>query len=129
LAVGSDKQFDELVKILGLGTQDLGDRFVKNQERVAHRKELNKILAEKIMSINSKVFIEKLRAKKIPAGFIQNLKEVFELPQAMEMLLSGAGVQGVRNYVGRDNGFLTLDAGLLPPPHLGEHTDEVVEAT
>jgi len=126
LAVGSDKQFEELVKILGLGTEDLGDRFVKNQERVAHRKELNKLLAEKIMSINSKVFIEKLRAKKIPAGFIQNLKEVFELPQAMETLLSGAGVQGVRNYIGKDAGGWKMDVGLLPPPHLGEHTEEVV---
>jgi len=128
LAVGSDKQFDELVKILGLGTEDLGDRFVKNQERVTHRKELNKILSEKIMLINSKVLIEKLRNKKIPAGFIQNLKEVFELPQAKETLLRGAGVQGVRNYVGRDAGFLKLDTGLLPPPHLGEHTEEVVKA-
>jgi len=123
LAVGSDKQFDELVKILDL---HLPEEFKVNQQRVAHRKELNKLLAEKIMSINSKVFIEKLRAKKIPAGFIQNLKEVFELPQAMETLLSGAGVQGVRNYVGRDAGFLKLYAGSLPPPHLGEHTEEVV---
>jgi crotonobetainyl-CoA:carnitine CoA-transferase CaiB-like acyl-CoA transferase len=78
--------------------------------------------------INSKVLIEKLRTKKIPAGFIQNLKEVFELPQAREMLLTGGGVLGVRNYVGRDAGFLKLDAGLLPPPHLGEHTEEVVSA-
>src|SRR6478736_2525020 len=30
LAVGSDKQFDELIKILGLGTQDLGKSFAKN---------------------------------------------------------------------------------------------------
>jgi len=126
LAVGSDKQFDELVKILGLEAEDLRDRFVKNHERVAHRKELNKILAEKIMSINSTVFIEKLRSKKIPAGFIQNLKEVFELPQAMETLLSGAGVQGVRNYVGKHTGNWQPATSLLPPPHLGEHTEEVV---
>jgi len=126
LAVGSDKQFDELIKILGLGRKDLGDRFLKNQERVANRKELNKILAEKIMSINSNVFIEKLRAKKIPAGFIQNLKEVFELPQAMETLLRGAGVQGVRNYIGKEAGGWKLENGLLPPPHLGEHTEEII---
>ncbi|HEV8513198.1 MAG TPA: CaiB/BaiF CoA-transferase family protein [Cyclobacteriaceae bacterium] len=126
LAVGSDKQFDELVKILGLESEDLGDRFVKNQERVAHRKELNKILSEKIMSINSKVFIEELHAKKIPAGFIQNLKDVFELPQVTETLLSGAGVQGVRNYIGKGAGGWKIETGLLPPPHLGEHTEEVV---
>lgn len=125
LAVGSDKQFEELTKILDLKTPE---EFKVNQQRVAHRKELNKLLAEKIMNLKSDPLIKKLRAKKIPAGFIQNLKEVFELPQAIETLLSGAGVQGVRNYVGRDAGFLKLDAGLLPPPHLGEHTEEVVKA-
>src|SRR5260221_576496 len=129
LAVGSDKQFEELVKTLGLGAQDLGDKFVKNQQRVACRKELNKILAEKIMLINSKILIEKLRTKKIPAGFIQNLKGEFELPQAMETLLTGAGVQGVRNYIGKEAGSWKLETGLLPPPHLGEHTEEVVNRT
>ena len=124
MAVGSDKQFDELTKILDL---HLPEEFKVNQQRVAHRKELNKILAEKIMSINSKAFIEKLRAKKIPTGFIQNLKEVFELPQAIETLLSGAGVQGVRNYVGKHSGNWQPTTSLLPPPHLGEHTEEVVK--
>ena len=125
LAVGSDKQFDELVKILGLGTHDLGKSFAKNQERVEHRKELNKILSGKIMNIHSEDLIKELRAKKIPAGFIQNLKEVFELPQAKEILVSGAGVQGVRNYIGKHTSNWQLATSLLPPPHLGEHTDEV----
>jgi len=126
LAVGSDKQFDELIKILGLKNEDFGDRFVKNQERVEYRKELNKILSGKIMNIHSEDLIKELRAKKIPAGFIQNLKEVFELPQAKEILVSGAGVQGVRNYIGKHTGNWQPATSLLPPPHLGEHTGEVV---
>jgi len=126
LAVGSDKQFEELIQLLGIGHQALGDGFARNQQRVEHRKELNKLLAEKIMSINSKVLMEKLRIKKIPAGFIQNLKEVFELPQAMETLLSGAGVQSVRNYVGKHTGNWQGATSLLPPPHLGEHTAEII---
>ncbi len=127
MAVGSDKQFDELIQIVGIDNETLGDSFTTNQQRVAHRKELNKLLAEKIMNINSVELISKLHGKKIPAGFIQNLKEVFEIPQALEILLSDAGVQGVRNYIGRDSGFWKLDSGLLPPPHLGEHTEEIVQ--
>jgi len=122
LAVGSDKQFSELMKILDL---ELPTEFKVNQHRVAHRKELNKLLAEKIMGINSTLLIEKLRGKKIPAGFIQNLKEVFELPQAKEIMLNGADRQGVRNYIGTDADGWKLDSGLLPPPHLGEHTQQV----
>ncbi len=123
LAVGSDKQFDELLKILDL---PLPEEFKTNQQRVAHRKELNKLLAEKIMPIHSTSLIEKLHAKKIPAGFIQNLKEVFELPQAIDILLNKGGVQGVRSYIGKETGGWRMENGLLPPPHLGEHTDEVV---
>lgn len=124
LAVGSDKQFEELTKILDL---HLPAEFTVNQDRVAHRKELNKFLAEKIMHIPSQVLIQKLRAKKIPAGFIQNVKEVFELPQAKEVMLKESGLHGVRNYVGRSAAGWKQD-GLLPPPHLGEHTKEVLEA-
>jgi crotonobetainyl-CoA:carnitine CoA-transferase CaiB-like acyl-CoA transferase len=124
LAVGSDKQFEELMKILEL---QMPEEFTANQQRVARRKELNKLLAEKIMLIHSTVLIVKLRAKKIPAGFIQNLKEVFELPQAMETLLCKDGLQGVRNYVGKNTGNWQPATSLLPPPHLGEHTEEVRE--
>ncbi len=125
LAVGSDKQFAELIQILGIGHDVVGNEFAKNQQRVAHRRELNKLLTEKIMNIQSSVLIKQLRARKIPAGFIQNLKEVFELPQAVETLLNKGGMQGVRNYIGKNTeGW--RDSGLLPPPHLGEHTEEVV---
>src|SRR6185295_11601520 len=59
LAVGSDKQFDELLQVLELKSQDLG-AYAKNQDRVVHRKELNKILAEKIMNIQSSELIKQL---------------------------------------------------------------------
>ena len=123
LAVGSDKQFEELAKILEL---QVPDHFKTNQQRVAHRKELNKLLAEKIMNINSVKLMEKLHVKKIPAGFIQNLKEVFDLPQAQEIQLDNNDIRGVRNYIGKN--FGPWDNTLLPPPHLGEHTEEVLNA-
>src|SRR5579859_871418 len=121
LAVGSDKQFEELTKMLEL---HLPGEFAANQYRVAHRKELNKFLAEKIMHILSDELIKKLRTRKIPAGFIQNVKEVFELPQAKEALLGRDGLFGVRNYIGKDAGGWRDE--LLPPPHLGEHTEEII---
>ncbi|MBI3483464.1 MAG: CoA transferase [Bacteroidetes bacterium] len=126
LAVGSDKQFEELIQILGIRHEALGEEFVKNQQRVAHRKELNKILAEKIMNFNSQVLMKELHDRKIPAGFIQNMKEVFEMPQAKEILLAQNGLKGVRSFIARDAGFLSRDAELLSPPHLGEHTQEIL---
>ncbi len=127
LAVGSDKQFDELIQVLGLRSQDLGD-FVKNLDRVVHRRELNKILSEKIMHIQSSELIKQLRDRKIPAGFIQNMKDVFEMPQAKEVLIEQDGLIGVKSFIAKDSGLFSLDSGLLPPPHLGEHTEEVVKS-
>ncbi len=124
LAVGSDRQFEELVQILGIRHEALSD-FIRNQDRVVHRKELNKILAEKIMNINSEVLIKELQGKKIPAGFIQNVKEVFEMPQVKEIMIEQHGLKGVRSFVAKDSEFLSLDNELLPPPHLGEHTEEI----
>jgi crotonobetainyl-CoA:carnitine CoA-transferase CaiB-like acyl-CoA transferase len=131
LAVGSDKQFEELIQMLGIGHEALGDELIKNQDRVLHRKELNKILSERIMHIQSSELINQLRNRKIPAGFIQNMKEVFEMPQAKEIIIERDGLIGVRSFIAKDSGLLSLvpkaiGTGLLPPPHLGEHTDEVV---
>ncbi|MGC4023546.1 MAG: CoA transferase [Cyclobacteriaceae bacterium] len=124
LAVGSDKQFEELMKILDL---HVPMEFVKNQQRVAHRKELNKLLAEKIMNINSVILIEKLHSKKIPAGFIQNMKDVFEIIQAKQILLDQNELMGVRNFIAKDDNDI-VKTKLLPPPHLGEHTEEIISS-
>ncbi len=126
LAVGSDKQFEELLQVLGIGHEVIGNEFSKNQYRVVHRKELNKILAEKMMNIQSSVLIKQLRAKKIPAGFIQNMKEVFEVQQAKDIMMERGGLIGVKGFIAKNSGFKTT-AGLLPPPRLGEHTEEILK--
>lgn len=127
LAVGSDKQFEELIQVLELNKHSLVE-FVKNQDRVVHRKELNKMLAEKIMNINSEVLIKNLHEKKIPAGFIQNMRDVFEMPQAKEILIEQNGLKGVRSFIAKGSEFLPQDSGLLQPPHLGEHTEEILKS-
>jgi len=126
LAVGSDKQFEELLQVLGISHEVLANEFFKNQYRVVHRKELNKILAEKMMNIQSSVLIKQLRSKKIPAGFIQNMKEVFEAQQAKEIMMECQGLIGVKGFVAKSSGVLS-NSGLLAPPHLGEHTDEILK--
>jgi crotonobetainyl-CoA:carnitine CoA-transferase CaiB-like acyl-CoA transferase len=128
LAVGSDKQFEELLQVLGISHEVLGSEFSKNHYRVVHRKELNKILAEKMMNIQSSVLIKQLRARKIPAGFIQNMKEVFEGKQAKEIMMDSGGLIGVKGFVAKNLGPLSSGSELLPPPHLGEHTEEILKA-
>jgi crotonobetainyl-CoA:carnitine CoA-transferase CaiB-like acyl-CoA transferase len=75
---------------------------------------------------NSTELIQKLNAQKIPAGFIQNMKEVFEMAATKKILMEDAGVTGVRSYVAKSQSHAYF--GLLPPPHLGEHTSEIVDS-
>jgi crotonobetainyl-CoA:carnitine CoA-transferase CaiB-like acyl-CoA transferase len=121
LAVGSDKQFDELMKILAA---DADTRFLSNQKRVSYRKELNQLLVSKISVWQASELMEQLRQKKIPAGYIHNLKDVIDLPQARQILLEGNEITGVRSFVAKVAGRSAVR--LTPPPHLGEHTDEVL---
>ncbi|MBS1558830.1 MAG: CoA transferase [Bacteroidetes bacterium] len=125
LAVGSDKQFEELLKILLL---ELPPYFLTNPNRVANRSELNQILTQAIGQQNSTWLIGQLHAKKIPAGFIQNLKEVFALPQALEIQLQADQIIGVKNFVAKTTYHLQSKTDLLPPPHLGEHTQEIMDS-
>lgn len=127
LAVGSDKQFEELLQVLGISHDTLGNEFSKNQYRVVHRKELNKILAEKMMNIQSTELIKQLHTKKIPAGFIQNIKEVFEVKQVKDIMMEREGLIGVKGFIAKNSEFMPGSSALLPPPHLGEHTEEILK--
>lgn len=124
LAVGSDKQFDELRKILGIEDSDAVG-FSKNHQRVLGREALNRIIAEKIFQLDSGELTQKLNSHKIPAGFIQNMKQVFEMPAAKEIQIRQGELVGVRSFVAKTAQGASLNSELLPPPHLGEHTQEI----
>ncbi|MCW5909781.1 MAG: CoA transferase [Cyclobacteriaceae bacterium] len=122
LAIGSDRQFLDLLVILALNiSEDV--RFVTNQSRVIHRKELNELLTASISSFEADYLMQEIHRKKIPAGIIQSIDKVFEMEEARRILLEANGFRGVRNFVGTHQPL-----SLLPPPHFGEHTDEVLKS-
>lgn len=88
LAVGSNKQFKALCALLGL--DDLADEanYKSNQKRVDNRHALAGIISPKIAQWNRDELLEKMIASDVPAGAIRNMKEVFELPEAQERIIS-----------------------------------------
>ncbi|HTH55944.1 MAG TPA: CoA transferase [Cyclobacteriaceae bacterium] len=126
LAVGSDKQFEELKQILNIPNAESFE-FSKNHQRVANRESVNAVIAKKILQLDSHDLIQKLNNQKIPAGFIQNMKEVFEMPAAKKIVMADAGVKGVRSFVAKSHS-LYAPFGVLPPPHFGEHTLEIIDS-
>jgi crotonobetainyl-CoA:carnitine CoA-transferase CaiB-like acyl-CoA transferase len=130
LAVGNDGQFAALAG--ALGRPDLADdpRFRTNPERVAHRAELCRALAERLRTAGADHWTGVLSAAGVPVGPVNSLDEAFAFAERL-------GLPGIVTVPGTDGGTesrqvacpITLSASpahhLLPPPALGEHTAEV----
>ncbi len=87
LAVGSDAHFQNLCNVLGLGQLASDVRFTTNQHRVVNRKALHDILLAAALNFSSQNLMTAFALKKVPAGLVKNMKEVFEGGNNDHMLL------------------------------------------
>jgi crotonobetainyl-CoA:carnitine CoA-transferase CaiB-like acyl-CoA transferase len=120
LAVGSDRQFSDLCGLLNIKDRGL---FRTNVDRVKNRKALSDLIATQIRHFTFDDLSDKIHRLKIPAGAIHDMREVFEMPEARELLLSADGLKGVRSFVA---GFSNPKSTLTSPPHLGQHNEEIL---
>lgn len=129
LAVGNDTQFRTLCELLGSGQIGSMPQFASNEARVVNRNLLQGLLQQTIGQWQSAALMPELHTRKIPAGIIQTVQQAFEMTPAKEILLEHSDRRGVKTFVAN---FLTPDfqprtLTLTPPPHLGEHTQEIVK--
>jgi crotonobetainyl-CoA:carnitine CoA-transferase CaiB-like acyl-CoA transferase len=130
LAVGNDSQFAKFCTVAGRADIASDARFTKNADRVRHRAVLVPLL-EAVFTTRSKAdWLSALEAAKVPCGAINNLAEVFADPQvqARGMVQTwqhplGGAVQLVASPIKMS---LTPPRTDLPPPLLGQHTQEVL---
>lgn len=126
LAVGSDRQFRELCKILSIPEIADNEKFMINIHRVANRTALNEILKARIMTFHAEDLSQCLKESNVPAAIVQNLEEALRVQEAKSLLLeSSDGMKGLRTYVG-DAENIQKSTHILPPPHFGENTEEVL---
>jgi len=128
LAVGNDRQFVELCELLEAYQCIQDDRFSTNQKRVINRVALKEMLSEKIGQWPSGELMVLIHQKKIPAGMLQNVKEALEMKESKALLMNHEGLLGVRSFVAKADGSWQKTEGLLPPPKLGEHNAEILNA-
>ena len=130
IAVGNDHQFARLCAILGHPEWAEDPVFATNAARVAARDRLVPMIAGIVAARPASEWLEKLEAAGIPAGPINSVSQALADPQAVHRGVrtsAGGGALGEVPMVGspvRIDGE-RLDAA-LPPPALGEHTDEVI---
>ena len=131
LAVGNDSQFAKFCSVAGRDDLALDPLYAKNQGRVRHRAVLVPQLEALMMMRTKAEWLAALEAAKVPCGAINNLAEVFADPHVQARAM-------VNHWQHPNRSDLSLVASPiklsltpvrcdLPPPLLGQHTDEVLE--
>ncbi|WP_292932213.1 CaiB/BaiF CoA-transferase family protein [Noviherbaspirillum sp.] len=130
VAVGNDGQYRRFVEAGERPELAIDERFATNPMRVRHRDTLVPILAEMVKTRTKQQWIDALEAAGVPCGPINNLDEVFDNPQvqarAMRVDLphpTGGDVMLVGSPIKMSETPPRYD---MPPPMLGQHTQEVL---
>jgi crotonobetainyl-CoA:carnitine CoA-transferase CaiB-like acyl-CoA transferase len=130
IAVGNDKQFEALCKVIGKLEWASDLRFAKNSGRVENREELIPLLKSIFVTRSLSAWLSLLEQAQIPCGLIQNFEQVFSMPnvQEREMLVKMSHPTiGELPLVGSPLKMSATPVEYrLHPPLMGEHTEEVL---
>lgn len=130
LAVGNDGQFAKFCAVAGHPEWAQNPRYAQNADRVRHRAELAPLLEAVMKTRNKATWLAALEAAKVPCGAINTLGEVFADPQIQERGMVTTwdhpiqpGLKLVSSPIKMSQTPVRQD---LPPPLLGQHTEEVL---
>jgi len=130
LAVGNDGQWQRCCRAIEQPQWASDPRFVSNPQRVAHRDQLVPLLQHVFATRAANEWVHVLKMADVPAGLVNTLSQVFADPQVQHQKLQTdidhptAGTISVLN-VPFSFSFSPTDIR-LPPPLLGQHTDEIL---
>lgn len=134
LAVGNDSQFRTLCEVIGAKDLLEDPRFATNPLRVQNRPALAGRLEPIFLARPLQHWLQRFAQAGIPVGAINDLAQALSHPQLLarggiaRMVHSQAGeVRVVNNPLPLEG--VTPAPPPTPPPALGEHTREVLEAT
>jgi crotonobetainyl-CoA:carnitine CoA-transferase CaiB-like acyl-CoA transferase len=130
VGVANNALFERFCRALDLDELTLDSRFADNPSRVAHRKELVPIIERRIASLSKGEVVRRLREANVPVGPINSLDEVFSDPVVRHLGLIAEVDHPTAGRV-RAPGIPVRLSGTppsvrIPPPLLGEHTDDVL---
>jgi len=130
LAAGNERMWERLCEVLGLPELRDDHRFRTTNDRVAHRAELDPILNEVFKTRTSAEWVAFLNERGVACGPIHNLAEVFADPQIrhQQMLVEMPHpAHGTVKLLGMPVKLSDTPGEFrLPPPLLGEHTDDIL---
>jgi len=131
IGVASETIWHRFSQALGKSEWADDPRFAKNANRVENRAELIRILSEVFLSRDTEAWLKVLHEAEVPSAAVQTIDQVFNAPQVLhrEMLVEVEHpTAGTVRMAGIPVKFSTTPASVrLPPPLLGQHTEEILE--
>jgi crotonobetainyl-CoA:carnitine CoA-transferase CaiB-like acyl-CoA transferase len=128
LAAGNDRLFERTCEVIGRPELATDQRFVTNADRVRHREALIPILAEAFGTRTADEWVKALEAASVPSAPVRTVDEVFASAEGAAALQEvDDPVRGLLRLVAEP---IHVDGRVppvrLPPPRLGEHTEQVL---
>ncbi len=133
LVVGNDGQFQRTCAVLGAPELATDPRFLKNNDRVVHGKEIMAIFAGLFLKQPVAYWLEKLEEAGVPSGPINNFEQVFADPHVQARGMRVKTKHKFEPELSLIRNALTFSGTPIEtyraPPLLGEHTEEVLGAS
>jgi len=130
LAAANERQWALLCDVIARPDLKADPRFATNKDRVAHRAEMRAALNELFSQHDASHWLAQLQAAGLPCGPINTVPEAFAHPQAAARGLIQETDHPVTGHLSLAGFPYHLDrtpaAVRLPPPLLGEHTEQVL---
>ncbi len=130
LACGNDNLFNKFCDVAGCAHLAKDPRFSTNGERVNHRDEITRLLNEIFLQRPTREWVKMLDEAGVANGPINTIEKVFEEPQVqargMKIELAHAGAGKVPLVASPMKFSGTPIKHEVPPPVLGQHTDEIL---
>lgn len=130
VACGNDNLFGKFCAAAGCQALASDPRFSTNGKRVENRAALDAILGPILAARTTREWVKLLEAAGVPNGPINNLEEVFREPQAVARGLRFELPHPVAGRVSLVRSPMRFSETPVqhevPPPLLGEHTDQVL---
>ena len=130
LVVGNDGQFQRTCAVLGEPELANDKRFIKNNDRVVHGKEIMAIFAGLFLKKPVADWLEKLEEAGVPSGPINNFEQVFSDPHVQSRGMRVKTRHKFKPDLSLIRNALTFSETPITeyraPPLLGENTQEVL---
>jgi crotonobetainyl-CoA:carnitine CoA-transferase CaiB-like acyl-CoA transferase len=124
IAVGNDGLFRRLCEALGVPELADDARYATNPDRLAQRDELASLIQERVGTERAAQLLERLQAAGVPAAPVNDVGAAADHEQTRALgLIQSTPEPTVALPLSVDGGRVLHR---LPPPRLGEHTEEVL---